>query len=104
MSKVFDAMAIGGPLDGKRVTHYAPIYKTAELSTVVNVRYDHSVLTDDLNITQNVFTYEYFQYVDFAAWVPREVIEGKSYAHKIWKHPMDYILNTLAAHYRPEGY
>lgn len=101
---MYDGLAIGGPLDGKRITHDDDRYKVPEMNEVLPV-----FNAADMALQMNKLTYDVFEYVHFQTpggdvWIPWEVHARKRYDHKIWDHPLEFIFSKLIRHYRPEGY
>lgn len=101
---MYDGLALGGPLDGKRITHFDDRYKAAELNEVLP-----AFNVADMALQMDKVTYDVFEYVHFRTpggdvWIPWEVHARKRYDHKIWDHPLEFIFSKLIRGYRPEGY
>ncbi|WP_150132695.1 hypothetical protein [Neorhizobium sp. SOG26] len=103
MPKLYDGLALGGPLDGKRITHQGPHYKAAEQNQVLPfISFKETLTTAQL--THDIFEYCHFRTPGGDVWIPSDVQSGKRYEHKIWDHPMEYVFSKLIRSYRPEGY
>ena len=101
---MYDGLALGGPLDGKRITHDSDIYKVAEMSELLPA---YNVA--DMALQMNKLTYDVFEYVNYRTpggdvWIPNVVYSRKRYDHKVWDHPLEFIFSKLISGYRPEGY
>lgn len=104
MGQVYSGLVIGGPLDGKRVDHYASVYAIPLHPPLrVSVRSADDVLPSRETI--RVIHYHHFRIAaERWAWVPGEVLHRQEFEHRIWDHPMEYVLEKLMRGYRPEGY
>ncbi|WP_159953063.1 hypothetical protein [Rhizobium sp. 18065] len=104
MTKMYDGLALGGPLDGKRVTHFDERYKVPEMNEVLP-----AFNVADMALKMSDLTYDVFEYVHVRTpggdvWIPWAVQARKRYDHKIWDHPLEFIFSKLIRAYRPEGY
>lgn len=103
MTKPFDGLALGGPLDGKRITHDGPYYRVperVEVQPYTSVEKMASLTTSSMDI----FDYVHFKTYGGDVWIPKAVSDGKRYEHKIYDHPMEFVFSKLIRGYRPEGY
>lgn len=101
---MYDGLAIGGPLDGKRITHESGIYKVPEMNELLP-----AFSVADMALQMEKLTYDVFEYVHFRTpggdvWIPYAVQAGKRYDHRIWEHPLEFIFAKMIRGYRPEGY
>lgn len=101
-NKVFAGLCVGGPLDGRRVQHFAEVYAAMEMPAVREMASDAPV--DVAEAIAPVFNYNYLTAFDTGFWLPEQVFRGEVYQHKTWDHPVTFLLRTLAAGYNPEGY
>jgi hypothetical protein len=100
---MFVGLAIGGPLDGKTISHQAPYYKAAELNKIDPFVSFDAVVVDAVT-RSDVFEYSHFKTPGGDVWVPKAVIDGERYEHKIYSHPLEYVFSRLIRGYRSEGY
>lgn len=101
---MFNGLAIGGPLDGKRITHESDNYLVPEESDEVLPLYvkNGDVKLSDFQI--QTFRYGFYKTPGGDVWLPSLVLAGRRYEHRVWGHPMEYIFSKLIRGYRPEGY
>ncbi|NTG07244.1 hypothetical protein [Rhizobium rhizogenes] len=105
MTKLFDGLALGGPLDGKRITHHGPYYCASEQMEIQPYPGSFKEMAATVATTSmDIFTYVHFQTHGGDVWVPKKVHDGKRYEHKIYSHPMEFVFSKLIRGYRPEGY
>ncbi len=100
---MFTGLAIGGPLDGKTIQSESPYYKVAELNKLkpyVSMEKEISVALELVD----VFCYEHYKTYGGDVFIPREILQGERYEHKIYEHPLDFIFSKLIRSYRPDGY
>lgn len=98
-----DGLAIGGPLDGKRITHQSPYYKVPELNKLKPYISMSETLSEAEEVV-DVFAYEHLNTPGGDVWVPSEIMKCERYEHKFYDHPLDYVFSKLIRGYRPEGY
>lgn len=105
MTKVHDGLALGGPLDGKRITSVSGRYKVAERNTLpYHIPIYSEAYLDAALINADVFEYIHYETPGGDVWLPSDVMSGKRYDHKIWSHPLEFVFSQLIKGYRPEGY
>jgi hypothetical protein len=104
MTKPFDGLALGGPLDGKRVTHDGEYYRACEPMELQPYVTSFEEMASLASTSMDIFTYVHFRTYGGDVWIPEAVYKGKRYEHKIYEHPMEYVFSKLIRGYRPEGY
>ncbi|MGX1496852.1 hypothetical protein ACSSV1_001888 [Labrenzia sp. MBR-25] len=100
---MFSGLAIGGPLDGKTISHQSPFYRVPEINPVPALCPSFKVMAEEA-VKMDVFEYVHCKTPGGEVWIPNEVQKGERYEHKIWDHPFDYIFSKLIRAYRPDGY
>lgn len=100
---MFRGLALGGPLDGKRIEFEGPTYKVPELNKLEPFVSLSAEIPAAMTV-EDVFTYEHYETPGGDVWVPSEVMRGERYEHKIYKHSLDFIFSKLIRGYRPEGF
>lgn len=100
---MYSGLAVGGPLDGKSISHQSPFYRVPELYPVPAVFSSFEVMVEEA-VKIDVFEYVHYKTPGGEVWVPHKVKKGELYEHKIWDHPLDYLFSKLIRAYRPDGY
>ena len=102
-NSTFSGLAIGGPLDGKSISHISDYYRVPEVLAVPK-RFTsfEETMTEVTKI--DTFDYAFYEIPGGFVWIPMAVKKHERYEHKIWDHPLDYIFSKLVRSYRPDGY
>lgn len=100
---MYAGLAIGGPLDGKKLEHQAPVYRVPELLPAPKVVPSFEDMAAAA-IQIDTFEYAHYKTPGGNVWIPKSVKDGERYEHEIWECELDYIFSKLIRGYRPDGY
>jgi len=95
-----NGLVVGGPLDGKRLAHFDRYYRVPLMQRLAS--YATAITaTSTEPISASFYEYEHFRFDRKGFWIPIDVGRRGHVDGKIWEDPLDYLLATLSANYRP---
>ena len=75
---MYDGLALGGPLDGKRITHESPYYRAAEQNQLMPSFVSFEATMSITDMTYDIFRYVHFKTPGGNVWIPEEVERGRA--------------------------